>query len=57
MGMEWEPVHHLDLKHVARGKKALQPHAAAFHPVQAIIAVAVGTHIVGNCLGFKYLCF
>uniref|UniRef100_A0A1D1ZC59 Syntaxin-binding protein 5 n=1 Tax=Anthurium amnicola TaxID=1678845 RepID=A0A1D1ZC59_9ARAE len=46
MGMEWAAVQHLDLRHVGRGMKPLQPHAAAFHPVQAIIAVAVGTHII-----------
>ncbi|MQL82916.1 hypothetical protein Taro_015406 [Colocasia esculenta] len=46
MGMEWAAVQHLDLRHVGRGTKPLQPHAAAFHPVQAVIAVAVGTHII-----------
>ncbi|XP_078433538.1 transducin/WD40 repeat-like superfamily protein [Wolffia australiana] len=44
--MEWESVLRLDLRHVGRGSKTLQPHAAAFHPVQGLIAVAIGTHIV-----------
>ncbi|KAK1288263.1 hypothetical protein QJS10_CPB19g01511 [Acorus calamus] len=44
--MEWATVQHLDLRHVGRGPKPLQPHAAAFHPNQAIVAVAVGTHII-----------
>lgn len=42
---------HLDLRHVGRGDhKPLQPHAAAFHPNQALIAVAIGTYIIGNPL-------
>lgn len=56
MGIEWESVHHLDLRHVGRGSKALQPHAATFHPVQGVIAVAVGTHIIGAFLVFSILC-
>ncbi|KAF3793922.1 hypothetical protein EJ110_NYTH08865 [Nymphaea thermarum] len=44
--MEWTTLQHLDLRHVDRGHKALQPHAAAFHPNQAIMAVAVGSFIV-----------
>lgn len=44
--MEWTSVQHLDLKHVDRGLKPLQPHAATFHPNQALIAVAVGSYIV-----------
>lgn len=40
---------HLDLRHVGRGvSKPLQPHTAAFHPTQAVIAVAVGSHIMGK---------
>jgi WD40 repeat protein len=45
--MEWATVQHLDLRHVGRGvSKPLQPHTAAFHPSQAVIAVAVGSHIM-----------
>ncbi|XP_004288054.1 PREDICTED: uncharacterized protein LOC101299992 [Fragaria vesca subsp. vesca] len=44
--MEWTTVQHLDLRHVARSTKPLQPHAAAFHPHQALIAVAIGNYIV-----------
>ncbi|XP_077212659.1 transducin/WD40 repeat-like superfamily protein [Tasmannia lanceolata] len=44
--MEWSTVHHLDLRHVNRGLKPLQPHAAAFHPNQAIIAAAIGSFII-----------
>ncbi|XP_022947177.1 uncharacterized protein LOC111451123 [Cucurbita moschata] len=44
--MEWNTIHHLDLRHVGRGLKPLQPHAAAFHPHQALVAVAIGTYIV-----------
>ncbi|KAK0603672.1 hypothetical protein LWI29_007382 [Acer saccharum] len=45
--MEWSTVQHLDLRHIGRGdNKPLQPHAAAFHPTQALIAVAVGTYII-----------
>lgn len=40
---------HLDLRHVGRGvSKPLQPHTAAFHPTQAVIAVAVGSYIMGK---------
>ncbi|KAF6150785.1 hypothetical protein GIB67_020868 [Kingdonia uniflora] len=44
--MEWATVQHLDAKHVDCGSKPLQPHAAAFHPNQALIAAAVGTYII-----------
>ncbi|KAG6766954.1 hypothetical protein POTOM_028133 [Populus tomentosa] len=45
--MEWTTVQHLDLRHVARGfHKPLQPHAAAFHPTQTLIAAAIGTCII-----------
>ncbi|XP_072994208.1 uncharacterized protein [Typha latifolia] len=44
--MEWATVQHLDLRHVGRGLKPLQPHAAAFHPTQAVVAVAIGTYII-----------
>lgn len=47
--MEWSTVQHLDLRHVGRGdNKPLQPHAAAFHHNQALIAVAMGTYIIGK---------
>lgn len=40
-------MHHLDLRHVGRGfHKPLQPHAAAFHPTQTLIAAAIGTYII-----------
>lgn len=45
--MEWATVQHLDLRHVGRESKPLQPHAAAFHPTQALIAVAIGRYIIG----------
>ncbi|KAK6258492.1 hypothetical protein QQP08_003805 [Theobroma cacao] len=45
--MEWTTLQHLDLRHVARGiLKPLQPHAAAFHPTQALVAAAIGTYII-----------
>ncbi|MED6221335.1 hypothetical protein PIB30_053492 [Stylosanthes scabra] len=44
--MEWTTLQHLDLRHVGRGVRPLQPHAATFHPHQALVAVAVGTYIV-----------
>ncbi|KAI0529076.1 hypothetical protein KFK09_001622 [Dendrobium nobile] len=44
--MEWTTVQHLDLRHVGRGLKILQPHAVVFHPTQAIVAVAIGTYII-----------
>ncbi|XP_057444985.1 uncharacterized protein LOC130737246 [Lotus japonicus] len=44
--MEWTTLQHLDLRHVGRGDKPLQPHAASFHPHQALVAVAIGTYIV-----------
>lgn len=37
---------HLDLRHVGREAKPLQPHAAAFHPHQALIAAAVGKYVI-----------
>ncbi|KAM1702142.1 hypothetical protein ACFX13_027932 [Malus domestica] len=44
--MEWTTVQHLDLRHVGRSSKPLQPHAAAFHPHQALVAVAIGNYII-----------
>ncbi|KAH9621979.1 hypothetical protein KSS87_010217 [Heliosperma pusillum] len=44
--MEWATIQHLDLRHVGREAKPLQPHAAAFHPNQALIAAAVGKYII-----------
>ncbi|XVF15589.1 hypothetical protein REPUB_Repub09cG0167400 [Reevesia pubescens] len=45
--MEWTTLQHLDLRHVARGiTKPFQPHAAAFHPTQALVAAAIGTYII-----------
>ncbi|XP_021301194.1 uncharacterized protein LOC110429464 isoform X2 [Herrania umbratica] len=45
--MEWTTLQHLDLRHVARGiLKPLQPHAAAFHPTQALVAAAIGSYII-----------
>ncbi|CAN4079635.1 unnamed protein product [Withania somnifera] len=44
--MEWATLQHLDLRHVGRSSKSLQPHAAAFHPTQALLAVAVGSYII-----------
>ncbi|KAG5069874.1 hypothetical protein JHK85_002251 [Glycine max] len=44
--MEWTTLQHLDLRHVGRGVRPLQPHAATFHPHQALVAVAIGTFIV-----------
>lgn len=44
--MEWATVQHLDLRHVDRSSKLFQPHAAAFHPTQALVSVAIGTHII-----------
>nr|KYP66656.1 hypothetical protein KK1_012959 [Cajanus cajan] len=44
--MEWTTLQHLDLRHVGRGSRPLQPHAATFHPHQALVAVAIGTYIV-----------
>ncbi|OIT20733.1 hypothetical protein A4A49_39088 [Nicotiana attenuata] len=44
--MEWATLQHLDLRHVGRSSKPLQPHAAAFHPTQALLAVAVGSQII-----------
>lgn len=44
--MEWTTVQHLDLRHVGRSSKPFQPHAATFHPSQALVAVAAGTYII-----------
>lgn len=44
--MEWSTIQHLDLRHVGREAKPLQPHAASFHPTQALIAAAVGKYII-----------
>lgn len=44
--MEWATVQHLDLRHAGRGMKQLQPHAATFHPTQALIAAAIGDYII-----------
>ncbi|VFQ96406.1 unnamed protein product [Cuscuta campestris] len=44
--MEWATLQHLDLRHVDRSSKTLQPHAAAFHPIQALVSVAVGTYVI-----------
>ncbi|KAM2026148.1 hypothetical protein FF2_018460 [Malus domestica] len=44
--MEWTTVQHLDLRHVGHSSKPLQPHAAAFHPHQALVAVAIGNYII-----------
>ncbi|CAN1343668.1 hypothetical protein LINPERPRIM_LOCUS39866 [Linum perenne] len=45
--MEWSTVQHLDLRHVGRGvNRRLQPHAATFHPTQALVAVAIGPSII-----------
>lgn len=52
--MEWTTIQHLDLRHVGRGTKPLQPHAAAFHPHQALVAVAIGTYILGQYFFLLY---
>ncbi|XP_038721894.1 uncharacterized protein LOC120014048 [Tripterygium wilfordii] len=45
--MEWATLQHLDLRHLGHAvEKPLQPHAAAFHPHQALIAVAIGTYVI-----------
>ncbi|KAF5961212.1 hypothetical protein HYC85_002421 [Camellia sinensis] len=44
--MEWATLQHLDLRHVGRSSKPFQPHAAAFHPTQALVTVAIGTYII-----------
>lgn len=46
--MKWTATHHLDLQPVRSGAPAVQPHVAAFHHSQALIAVAVGRNIVGE---------
>ena len=53
--MEWATLQHLDLRHVGRSSKSLQPHAATFHPTLAIVAAAVGTHIIGKLISFVIL--
>jgi len=60
--MEWSTLQHLDLRHIGRGVRPLQPHAASFHPHQALVAVAIGTYIVGERITsfsffFNLLCF
>lgn len=55
--MEWATLQHLDLRHVGRSSKSLQPHAAAFHPTQALLAVAVGSQIIGKSFSFSALNF
>ena len=55
--MEWTTLQHLDLRHVGRGVRPLQPHAATFHPHQALVAVAIGTYIVGEQLHHHSLPF
>ncbi|KAK8694745.1 hypothetical protein V6N13_072290 [Hibiscus sabdariffa] len=45
--MEWTTLQHLDLQHVAHGiLKPLQPHAAAFHPTQALVSAAIASYII-----------
>ncbi|KAI5430987.1 hypothetical protein KIW84_035219 [Lathyrus oleraceus] len=44
--MEWSTLQHLDLRHIGRGVRPLQPHAASFHLHQAFFVVAIGTYIV-----------
>ncbi|KAI3697997.1 hypothetical protein L6452_31106 [Arctium lappa] len=44
--MEWTTVQHLDLRHVGRSSKPFQPHAATFHPTQALVAVAAGNYVI-----------
>lgn len=44
--MKWVATQHLDLQPVRSGAPAVQPHCAAFHHSQALIAVAVGRNIV-----------
>ncbi|KAK7309225.1 hypothetical protein RJT34_05777 [Clitoria ternatea] len=44
--MEWTTLQHLDLRHVGRGVRPLQPHVASFHPHQALVAIAIGTYII-----------
>lgn len=51
--MEWATLQHLDVRHVGRSSKPLQPHAATFHPTQAIVAAAVGTHIIGRLISSR----
>lgn len=52
--MEWATLQHLDLRHVGRSAKPFQPHAATFHPTQAIVATAVGTYITGTPISFQW---
>lgn len=54
--MEWATVQHLDLRHAGppgASARPLQPHAAAFRASQAIVAVAIGTHVVGTCVWLR----
>ncbi|KAH1157780.1 hypothetical protein GLYMA_11G057700v4 [Glycine max] len=55
--MEWGTLQHLDLRNVGRGVRPLQPHAATFHPHQALVAVAIGTFIVDtlSCFDESFL--
>jgi hypothetical protein len=46
--MKWTATQHLDLQPVRSGAPAVQPHCAAFHHSQALIAVAVGRNVVGE---------
>lgn len=55
--MEWTRVQHLDLRHVARGQKPQQPHYAAFKSSQAVVAVAVGTHVIGKQIVYWFIIF
>lgn len=51
--MKWTATQHLDLQPVRSGAPAVQPHCAAFHHSQALIAVAVGRNIVGELRAFS----
>jgi hypothetical protein len=52
--MEWTTLQHLDLRHVGGGVVPFQPHAASFHSHQALVAVAIGTYIVGQFSNFMF---
>ncbi|KAK8327875.1 hypothetical protein V6Z11_A11G211500 [Gossypium hirsutum] len=55
--MEWTTLQHLDLQHVARGiLQPLQPHAAAFHHTQALVAAAIGTYIIVVRMSYSPAC-
>jgi hypothetical protein len=51
--MKWTATQNLDLQPVRSGAPAVQPHCAAFHQSQALIAVAVGRNIVGEVFAFS----